>query len=118
MSGETFPLENDASILEIDSPRENIGGPYAVVYKDLEDRWAIVALSWDGEPRLGIRWFWGGGGNPFSSAHPTWLVIPPSLSRGILASLPPPHVFHRRVDDFLAGIISGDTLQRERQPNQ
>ena len=110
MGGQNFALDDDANILQLRSPQESVGGPYAVVYKNLQERWAIVALDWNGEPRLGIRWFWGGGGNPFSSAHPTWLVVPPSLSRGILASLPLPQIFHSKIDSFLSGKISGDAL--------
>jgi len=111
MSGENFPLDNDSKILEINSPRNNVGGPYVVVYKNLEERWAIVALDWDGEPRLGIRWFWGNAGNPFSSGYPIWLVVPPSLSRNILSGLPLNHKFSGRLDDFLTGKIQGIDLK-------
>jgi|SRR5215218_2087052 len=116
MGGANFNLDDDLEILSLSSPRTNVGGPYAVVYKSVVERWAIVALDWDAEPRLGIRWFWGGGGNPFSSSHPTWLVIPPSLSRGMLASLPLPHKFHRMLDDFLAGVMTGNELRRKSNP--
>lgn len=107
MSGENFPLEDDSKILSINSPKNSVGGPYVVVYKNLEERWAIVAMDWDGEPRLGIRWFWGNGGNPFSSSYPIWLVIPPSLSKSILAGLPLNHRFSGKLDDFLTGKIDG-----------
>jgi hypothetical protein len=103
MGGVGVDLTNDKNILSIRSPRDNVGGPYAVVFKNVEERWAIVVMSWDGEPRLGLRWFWGNGGNPFSSAHPVWLVIPPSLSRGVLSGLPLELALARKVDDFLAG---------------
>jgi hypothetical protein len=116
VGGVNFRLDNDMQILSLSSPRRSVGGPYAVVYKNLNERWAIVALDWDAEPRLGIRWFWGSGGNPFSSSYPTWLVIPPSLSKGVLASLPLPHTFHRMLDDFLAGVITGDELRRKNSP--
>ena len=112
MSGEKFDLNLDEEILRLGSPRENVEGPYVVVYKDLKARWAVVALDWDSEPRLGIRWFWGSAGNPFSSGHPTWFVVPPSLSRSILAGLPLDHTFQRGIDDFLAGEISGDELPK------
>lgn len=111
MSGKDFPLQDDSKILAINSPRDSVGGPYAVVYKNMEERWAIVAMDWDGEPRLGMRWFWGGGGNPLSSGYPIWLVIPPSLSKNILSGLPIGHKFGARVDDFLAGKIDGATLK-------
>lgn len=109
-TGDKFPIEDDALILQIDSPRDRLSGPYAVVFKNLAERWAIVAFDWEGEPRLGMRWFWGGGGNPFSSGHGTWLVIPPSLSRSLLAGLPIDHAFSGKVDDFLCGRIEGSEL--------
>lgn len=110
-TGESFPLEDDQKILEINSPRDKLSGPYAVVFKNIEERWAVVAFDWDGEPRLGIRWFWGNGGNPFSSGHGTWLVIPPSLSKNILSGLPIDHAFSGRLDNFLCGTINGEQLQ-------
>ena len=69
--------------------------------KNMEERWAIVAMDWDGEPRLGIRWFWGNGGNPFPPANPIWLVIPPSLSKSVLSGLPLDHKFSGRLEDYL-----------------
>lgn len=111
MGGMSFPLDDNSKILEITSPRGSVGGPYVVVYKNLEERWAIVALDWDGEPRLGIRWFWGNGGTPFSSSYPIWLVIPPSLSRNMLSGLPLDHKFSGKLDDFLTGKIDGANLR-------
>jgi hypothetical protein len=110
-TGEAFPIEDDEQILKINSPRASVAGPYVVIFKNLEERWAIVALDWGEDPRLGIRWFWGNGGNPFSSGNGTWLVIPPSLSKGVLASLPIDHVFYGKVDDFLRGRITGEQLK-------
>lgn len=112
MSGYNFPLDDNTKILGITSPKNNVKGPYVVVYKHLEERWAIVAMDWDGKPRIGIRWFWGNGGNPFSSGKPIWLVVPPSLSKGILAGLPLDHTFSRKLDDFLAGKIIGTDLKQ------
>jgi hypothetical protein len=110
-TGESFPIEDDNMILQIDSPKDSLSGLYAVVFKNLEERWAIVAFDWDGQPRLGIRWFWGGGGNPFSSGRGSWLVVPPSLSRSMLSGLPLDHAFSRRLDDFLSGVIPGNQLR-------
>jgi len=110
-TGENFNLNDNNEILQINSPRDNLSGPYAVVFKDIGERWAIVAFDWDNEPRLGIRWFWGNGGNPFSSGHGTWLVIPPSLSKNILSGLPINHTFSSKVDEFLSGKITGDKLR-------
>ncbi len=111
MSGENFDLGNDSKILSINSPQNSVGGPYVVVYKNLDERWAIVAMDWDEEPRLGIRWFWGNGGNPFSSANPIWLVVPPSLSRNMLSGLPLDHIFSGKLDDYLTGKITGTKLK-------
>jgi hypothetical protein len=111
MGGETLDLHSDADILQIQSPANSVGGPYLVVHKDLTDRWAIVAMDWDKEPRLGIRWFWGNGGNPFSSAHPVWLVIPPMLNNGILSGLALTTGQSKKINDFLGGKISGNDLK-------
>lgn len=32
--GEDFDLSDDSKILQIDSPQENLSGPYNVIYKD------------------------------------------------------------------------------------
>ncbi len=108
--GENFPLDDDSKILEINSPKKMVGGPHVVVFKELEGRWAIVAMDWTGEPRLGIRWFWGDSGNPSSRRYPTWLVIPPELSKSILFGLPLAHKFSGRLEEYLTGKISGEAL--------
>lgn len=110
MAGANFDLTDDKKILNINSPKNSVGGPYKVVYKDLKERWVIIAMDWDNEPRLGIRWFWGNGGNPFSSAHPIWLVVPPSLSKSMLAGLPITHKLSSKIDDFLSGKLKGRDL--------
>ena len=107
--GETFPLDDDREILGINSPRDRVGGPYVVVFKNVEDRWAIVAMDWEGEPRLGIRWFWGNGGNPSVRGYPTWFVIPPTLSK-ILVGSPLAHEYSGRLEEYLDGKISGPDL--------
>ena len=110
MSGQTFDLTKDSNILAINSPKTSVGGPYKVVYKNIDERWAIVVMDWEGEPCLGIRWFWGNGGNPFSSAHPIWLVVPNSLSNSMLNGLPLDFKFHSKIVDFLAGKIKGNQI--------
>lgn len=110
MAGQNFDLTDDNNILSLNSPRASVGGPYKVVYKELEERWAIVAMDWNGEPCLGMRWFWGNGGNPFSSGNPIWLVVPNSLSNSILNGLPLNFKFYTQIVDFLAGKISGNQL--------
>lgn len=110
MAGENFDLTNDNNILSLNSPKASVGGPYRIVYKNLEERWVIVAMDWNEEPRLAMRWFWGNGGNPFSSGNPTWLVIPSSLSNSILNGLPLDFMFYSRIVDFLAGKTHGNQL--------
>ncbi|RYX87838.1 hypothetical protein EON73_00385 [bacterium] len=110
MGGESFYLGDDNNILTLNSPKASVGGPYKVVYKNVEEKWAIVAMDWDGKPRLGMRWFWGNGGNPFSSGNPTWLVIPSSLSNSILNGLPLDFTFYSKVVEFLAGKITGSQI--------
>jgi hypothetical protein len=112
MAGKSFDLTNDDEILKINSPKDKVNGPYKVIYKDLSERWAIVALDWNKKPQLGIRWFWGNGGNPFSSAHPIWLVIPSALTKNILSGLPIDHQLSGRIDDFLCGKITGPELMK------
>lgn len=108
--GETFPLECDSAILEIKSPKDRVGGPYVVVFKNLAERWAIVAMDWEGEPRLGIRWFWESNGHPSGRGYPTWFVIPSELSKNVLFGLPLAHKFSDRLEEYLTGKISGEAL--------
>lgn len=110
MSGIRFDLLDNLKILSINSPKKSVGGPYAIVHKNIDERWVIVALDWEGKPSLGIRWFWGNGGNPFSSAHPTWLVIPSELNQSIINKLPLDIGFCKRLEKFLCKEISGGNL--------
>ncbi len=112
MSGKSLNLENNGEILAINAPKDHLTGPYVVVYKDTANRWALVAMEWDDKRCLGIRWFWGNKGNPTSSTHPTWLVVPGELSKAILAGLAIDHVFSTKVDAFLAGDIGGEELRK------
>jgi hypothetical protein len=109
MAGETFDLMDDGAILSINSPQSHVsGGPYNVVYKDIGDRWVIVAIDWDDTPRLAIRWFWDSMGNPVSRAHPTWFVIPDTLAPPILNGLPLSLKFRKKIEHYLiTGKIEG-----------
>jgi hypothetical protein len=111
-AGENFPLHDDAMILKIDSPMDSVWGPYTVVFKDVEQRWAVVALGWgeDKDPSLGIRWFWDNGGNPVSRGYAIWFVIPESLNESILSGLPLDPNFRGRLEEFLRGKLSGERL--------
>ena len=122
--GKDFKLGDDSEILKIVSPEPKpdkggvVGGPYTVVYKeDLSDRWAIVALDWGTEekndPRLGIRWFYGNHGYPSVCQYKwgVWFIIPPELSKGILATLDINVALHTNVTRFLSNQITGDELR-------
>ncbi len=87
-AGTTFPLESNAEILKINSPQERVYGPWLVIHKDIDQRWAIVLLHWDESPCLGIRWFYGGQGTPSVRQYATWLIIPEELTDAVLDKLP------------------------------
>ncbi|WP_424945934.1 hypothetical protein [Candidatus Spongiihabitans sp.] len=112
MSEEEFNINDDIKILEINSPKNMVGGPYAVVYKNIEERWAIVAMGWGCDPVLGIRWFWDKKGHPISTGHPVWFVVPSHLNHSILAGLPLKHKFRNQIDKFLVGDIKGSGLKK------
>lgn len=87
-AGEKFDLTSNEEILKVNSPKAYLGGPFCVVSKNAEDRWALVAIKWEGKPRLGIRWFWGKHGQPITiGGHGTWFVIPPTLNNSIISAL-------------------------------
>ena len=87
-AGENFILESDEEILKINSPKDSVGGPYKVIYKDTESlRYAIVSLQWGGEPSLGMRWFWGNLGFPHSRNHSTWFIVPSQNWKSLLNGL-------------------------------
>ncbi|MDR2019708.1 MAG: hypothetical protein LBQ14_02985 [Treponema sp.] len=110
-AGESFDLSQDAEILKINSPRANVNGPYKVVYKNEERRWALGAFDWDEEPHLGIRWFWGTAGMPaLQGGNAGWFVVPTELTTAILNGLPINAKIRGKIDDFLGGKIDGKTL--------
>ena len=110
MSGKNLDLTIDQEILKINSPKKYVGGPYSVVFKNIDERWAIVALDWDGKPRLGIRWFWDKLGNPLSRSNPTWLVIPSALANSILDGLPLDFQYRKSLEQYLNSEIKGSDL--------
>ena len=111
--GVDFDLENDELILQINSPEEQLQGPYVVVYKNIPEKWAIVAYDWNGHPNLGIRWFWDTNGNPTSTGYPTWLVIPSMLTNAVLNGLPLEFKFRNKLNRFLADEIKGEELKEK-----
>lgn len=94
---------SDHDILKIKSPQNKVGGPYAVLYKDQNEGWAAVALTWRKEPRIGIRWFWPPKGNPTSHGVQTWFIVPQSLSIHILQSFDLTIEKYALVMQFLVG---------------
>lgn len=57
-----------------------------------EGEWALAEMEWDGKPAVGIRW--NGStedpktsdkGNPQSSGHPTWFILPDEIAWETLA---------------------------------
>jgi hypothetical protein len=110
-SGTGFDLLNDSKIMEINTPIDRVTGPWAVVFKDLVERWVVVALSVDGQPRLGMRWFDIGAGTPFIRAKPIWFFVPQGLENAILQQLPIGCAFRQRIYDFLSGRIQGEKLK-------
>ena len=114
-AGKTFNLNDDGEILQINSPMSRIeGNPYVVVLKDVNERWCIVALKWDNQHQLGIRWFWDNSGFPQTNGIATWTVLPNNLSRIVLrgaTGLSQTRI--KFVEDFLDGRIDGITLKNE-----
>ncbi len=87
-AGTTFPLDSNADILQIDSPKNRADGPWLVIHKNTDDRWVIVLMHWDNKPCLGIRWFYGAQGTPSIRQYATWLIIPCDLTNAVLDKLP------------------------------
>lgn len=115
--GQNFPLENDANILAINSPENMVGGPYVVVAKSIEERWAIVALDWEKTPCLGIRQFWGASGSPFGREfHATWFILPHRTNFPLLGGLGIDLGFQTLIQRFLLGQITGSELASESNP--
>ena len=111
-AGESFDITSDSNILTIKSPEDHLAGPYKVIYKDSNNRWVIVAIEWDSQPRLGIRWFYGRGGSPLSSSHATWFVIPEQLTNTLLNGLTIDHKLLAAVNEFLAGDMAGEDFSK------
>lgn len=74
-AGENYEL-TERSILNINSPRNNLEGPFFVVDIDVEDRNATVAVMWNHRPRLGIRWFYSTNGTPNIIGNASWHILP------------------------------------------
>ena len=104
----------DDEIFAVTSPQDSLGGPYAIVYKDQIRRWAVVAIDWNENHALGIRWFWEKKGHPISTGYPVWFVVPSELGEAVLAGLPISHDFRDEINQFLCGRLSGADLRVKR----
>ena len=112
MAGEKFNLNNNEAIKAINSPKISVNGPYSVVFKNIEERWAIVALDWNDKPHLAIRWFWSKAGNPTSTGHPTWFIIPSQLVYSTLNGLPLNFKYRKLLESFLNEQVDGNQLSK------
>lgn len=99
----------DSEILAMNSPRRLVGGPYVVVRST--EYWAVVALDYDKEPRLGIRWIDDEIGTPQSHGFPTWFIVPPDLNKMFIGGLQVEAKRACAICDFLNGKIDGETLK-------
>lgn len=109
-AGIKFELTDD-NILSIDSPRNNVCGPHVVVHTDHDERWAIVALEFDGHRTLGIRWFWGSGGTPFTRQS-TWFILPEEMHLATINTLCLNPKKRKSVIEYLAGDLWSDDLRK------
>ncbi len=102
-------------ILNVKSPTKYVGGPYAVVLKNDVDMWAIVALEWEGERTLGIRWFNTKYGMPVThranKTYSLWFRLPQDILGAILSTVE--DSIKESVEDFLSGKITGEDLKQK-----
>ena len=87
----------------------NACGPHAVVAKDTGEGWAVVALHWFEEPRLGIRWF-ATPGKAVDFPAGAWFIIPEALEGGLLQDLPASPQWLSQVRKFLRGKLDRKDL--------
>ena len=56
-----------------------------------DERFAIIALTWDGKPRLAIRWFYNKLGFPYNNedgnGNASWFIVPPSMNEAIISDI-------------------------------
>ena len=111
-------------ILQIDSPRNRVDGPWLVVHKNVEDRWVIVLLHWSdnkssmSKPCLGIRWFHGSQGTPSVRQYATWLIIPDDLTNAVLDKLPLSPQKRQVINEVLLGKRKLKELMKERRQSK
>lgn len=73
------------------TPKSMISGKIEVLVDRGEWAWSLCRLTWDGKPRLGMRW--NGSfrdrsmGNPQSRGKPTWFILPEEMEPVILKAV-------------------------------
>jgi hypothetical protein len=120
---------NDTCILSVTTPAESsdqrgitAGGPYAVICKgpngaaNPEAYWAIVALDWNNEPRLAIRYFGtfdypNGPRQKDGKKQKQWFILPEMIQSLVTTKLP--QTLGNIVNDFLNGKIDGNSLSEQ-----
>ena len=66
------------------SPKDRLKNLNVFIDKG-QDNWALAKFDWDGKPSYGFRWNGNdyapgeGLGNPQSSGHATWVVLPEEI---------------------------------------
>ena len=108
-AGLHFNINSDVDILNINSPRQRVKGPWCVIARG-NKRWVMVALDWDKKPSIGIRWFYGNSGTPISSSYATWLIIPEELQTTIVIGVNLPIHRQEAVQRYLRSEITGEEL--------
>jgi hypothetical protein len=112
-AGNTVDLKDVNEILKVNSPKNQLSGPWFVVHTDVQDKWAIVVMHWKSNPCLGIRWFYGTQGTPSVRGYGTWLVIPNQLANAILDKLPISPQRRAEIDKILLGEYAVKELKKK-----
>ena len=61
-----------------------------VVYQGDPESFSVAIGKWDDLPRLAVRWNatdWRPLGNPSSSGHPTWFILPDELAYSVMTAV-------------------------------
>ena len=103
---------SDEAMLRARTPIGKVRGPYIILHKEwYPDNygWSICALHYEGNPRLGIRWWAPPGpgedlpGYPGARNRPQWFILPYEICEGVLSGLPIHPSVLSAVRRFLAG---------------
>lgn len=77
---------------QVTSPQDMVDA-LEVIYDGDEGGWSLAKMKWNGKPAFGIRWNGTSNdpnpkctGNPQSSGHPTWFILPDELGWMVAAA--------------------------------